>query len=196
MDIASYSGQDTKVWPGKISLVVVAGRGKHSMREVEAELQRGFTTNAVVFAGDVEHQGDLPIIAKKMKLKNKLVRLETDGSNPSQLKKMIDRKVVDYLSLHIPAPLYKDSFEKAGRHDFEKVRESVKIAESSGVEHEIVLDVSGLSAEEVRDAASQITGTLVLYVDGPLGKIEEIARSLEGPRHVKVRNSAGERAVR
>lgn len=196
MEIASYTPQDTKAWPGKISMVIVAGRGGHTMKEIEAELHRGFTTNAVVFRGAVEKQSDLPIIAKRVKLKNKLVRLETDGSNPEQLGKMIDRRLVDYVSLELPAPLYKDSFEKAGRHDFEKVRESVKLLESSGVGHEIVLDADGMGGSELEDAASQVTGTAVVYGNGGLDELAEIAKGLAGPKHMRVRNKSGERAVR
>ncbi len=196
MDIASYTSQDTKAWPGKISMVIVAGNGRHSMRELEAELHKNFTTNAVIFRGDVEGQSDLPIIAKRMKLKGKLVRIETDGSNPKQLGKMIARKVVDYVSVHIPAPLYRDSFEKAGKHSFEEVRKSIRMLESSGVAHEVVLDANGLQDGDIRDAASQLTGTLIIYADRELSGLERIARDLEGPKHIKVRNQNGEKAIR
>jgi len=196
MDIASYTGQDTKAWPGKISMVIVAGNGRHSMREIEAELHKGFTTAAVVFRGEVEKQSDLPIIAKRIKLKNKLVRLETDGSNPEHLGKMIARRVVDFVSLMLPAPLYMDSFERAGRHDFEKVRESVKLLELSPVKHEIVLDANKTSEAEIKDAASQVTGTLVLYANRGLGELVEAAQGLTGPKHIWVKNKTGERAIR
>jgi hypothetical protein len=171
-------------------------RGRHSMREVEAELHRNFTTNAVIFRGEVERQSDLPIIAKRMKLKNKLVRVETDGSSPEMLKKLIGRRVVDYIAIRIPAPLYQDSFERKGRHDFVSVRESVRIAESSQVGHEIVLEADGLSEGEVRDAASQITGTLVIHADRDASGLRELAQGLEGPAHVRVRNREGEWAIR
>ena len=186
MDIAAFRGQDTKAWPGKIALVVVAGKGPHKMRDVEAELHKSFTTKAVVFEGDVESQSDLPIVAKKLKLKGKLIRVNTDGSNPGLLKKMVGRRVVDYISVTIKGPLYEGS---------ENVRESVRLLQSSNADHEVVLDWGG-DAAEAREAASQITGTFVLYSpDMGFEGLRAVAGGLEGPRHVRVRNRGGEQSI-
>lgn len=155
------------------------------MREVDAELQKSFTTNAVVFEGEVERQGDLPIVAKKMKLKNKLVRVNTDGTNPGLLKKLVDRRLVDYVSITIGAPLYEGS---------EQIRESVKLMQSSSVQHEVVLDWSG-DESDAREAAAQITGTFVLYADKGFDELRAVASTLEGPKHVRIRNSGGEQSI-
>jgi len=188
MDVAEYRSQDTKAWPGKIAVVVVAGKGNSSMREVAAELQKSFTTNAVVFEGDVESQGDLPIVAKKMKLKNKLVRINTSGKNPDLLKKLVERRLVDYVSITISGPLY------SGNGDFQKIRESVKYMQSSAVAHEIVLDWNGDESDAV-EAASQVTGTFVLYADRGFDELRAVASGLSGPKHVRIRNSGGEQSI-
>ena len=191
MEIAGYRSQDTKAWPGKISLVIEVGSGKHSLREMETELQKSFTTTAVVFEGYIEQQGDLAIAAKKMKLKGRLVRINIKGTKPSQLKTLIDRRVVDYVSLWLKAPLYKESYGD----DFEKVRESVQLLGASKVEHEIVLDWGGLSDGDVKDAASQVTGTFVLFGDRAFDELREKALELTGPKHIRIRNSGGEQSI-
>ncbi|MFC2174457.1 hypothetical protein ACFLQ2_01145 [archaeon] len=188
MDVAGYRCQDTKAWPGKIAVVVVAGNGRHSMKDIEAELQKSFTTNAVVFEGHVETQSDLPIVAKKMKLKNKLVRLNTNGKNPELLKKMVERRLVDFVSITITGPLY------SGNGDFQKIRDSIKFMQSTKVEHEIVLDWNG-NESDARDTASQITGTFVLHADKGFDELRAVASTLEGPKHVRIRNNGGEQSI-
>ncbi len=196
MEITNYQSQDTRVWPGKITLVVTMGNGTYTTRNLEQELQKSFTTNAVLFQGNVEKQSDLPIVAKKMKLKNKLVRINTNGTNPQLIQTMMTRRVVDYVSLHIPAPLYKEAFEKVGAREFEKVRETIKLLESSTLPHEIVLEWSEkLTPSDIKDAASQIPGTFVLYADKGFDELRELAQGLTGPKNIHVRNNGGEQAI-
>lgn len=184
MDIAAYRSQDTKAWPGKIAVVVIAGSGNHSVREIEAELQKSFTTNAVVFEGEIEKQSDLPIVAKKMKLKNKLIRVNTNGSNTDMLRKMIERRVVDYISLAI-------SSEK----ELDDVRDTVVLIERSKVPHEIVLKSDRLTEEEIKRVASSVTGTFVLYGEKPFDELRAVAQQLTGSKHVRIRNKGGEQSI-
>lgn len=196
MNIASYRNQDTKAWPGKIALVVIAGKASCTMRELEQELQKSFTTNAVIFEGDVETQNDLPIVAKKMKLKNKLVRVNTRGTNPEMIKTMMKRRVVDFVSVRIPAPLYKEAFDKVGAQGFEQVRDTVRLVESSATPHEIVLEWSNaLTPDDIKDAASQVRGTFVLYADLPFDKLRALAAGLSGPKSVRIRDKNREQSI-
>jgi len=195
MDVAGYRSQDTKAWPGKITLVVTAGKGQHSAKEIDTELQKGFTTEAVVFEGDFESQSDFPIIAKKVKLRNKLVRLNTDGTNPQQLKTLIERRLVDYVSVRIPAPLYADAYARAGARGFDQVRETLQLLESSAVPHDVTLLADALSEADIKDAASQIRGMLVVFADKPLDELRALASNLTGPQHIRIRNKTSEQSI-
>ena len=191
MEVANYRVPDTKAWPGKISIVVAVGSGSKTVKEVIAVLQSQFTVQAVVFTGDVESQSDLPIIAKKMKLKNKLVRVDMNGTNPGQLKVLMERGLVDYVSLWLKAPLYAETYGD----NFEAVRQSVQLLEGSKTPHEIVLNWGALSDADVKDAASQVTGTFVLYADKGFDELGEMAKTLAGPKRVRIRNKGGEQSL-
>ena len=191
MDVADYRGPDTKAWPGKISIVVVAGSGSKTVKEMLAALQSQFTVQAVVFTGNIESQSDFPIIAKRVKLKSKLVRVDIAGTNPEQLKVLLERRLVDYVSLWLRAPLYEESYGD----DFERVRQSVQLLEGSKLPHEIVLEWGVLSEADVKDAASQVTGTFVLYADRGFDELRTLAKTLTGPKRVRIRNKGGEQAL-
>ena len=195
MDIADYHSQDTKAWPGKIALVVTAGPARRTVKDVEQELQKSFNVEAVVFEGDFERQSDFPIMAKRIKLRNKLIRLNTDGTNPAQLKTLIERRLVDYVSVRIPAPLYADAYAKAGAKGFDQVRETMQLLESAAVPHDVTLLADALSEADIKDAASQVRNSFVLYADKPFDELRALATKLTGPEHIRIRNKQGEQSI-
>lgn len=89
-----------------------------------------------VTGGEPTLHEDLPEFLGKIKKLNFLIKLDTNGTNPEMLKKVIKEKLVDYLAMDIKAPIdnYKDVvFAKV---DFKKIKESIKIIMESGLDYE------------------------------------------------------------
>jgi len=58
----------------------------------------------VICGGEPTINKDLPSFIKKIKKSGYLVKIDTNGSNPGMLKKMIDKKLIDYVAMDIKAP--------------------------------------------------------------------------------------------
>ena len=98
--------------------------------------RRGQLEGVVVTGGEPTIHNDLPEFLKKIKHMGFAVKLDTNGSNPALLKKILAEKLVDYIAMDIKAPLCK--YQKVcGAHvDTDKIKESVKIILQSSIEHE------------------------------------------------------------
>ncbi len=98
--------------------------------------RKGVLDGVVVSGGEPTVQKDLAIFIKKVKEMGFLVKLDTNGSNPDLLKKLIDEKLVDYIAMDIKniLMLYK---EVAGvSPSVNKLEESINLIKNSGIDHE------------------------------------------------------------
>ena len=81
----------------------------------QLEKRAGQVKGVVVTGGEPTLQPDLIYFISKLKELGLLVKLDTNGSNPDVLGKLIDRKLIDYSAMDIKAPLDKYSIT-AGRN--------------------------------------------------------------------------------
>lgn len=100
--------------------------------------RKGLLDGVVICGGEPTIQKDLPGFIKKIKNLGFLVKLDTNGSNPEILKKLIADKLVDYIAMDIKAPLKSLKYEKATgvKVDLEKIRKSIEIIKNSGIDYE------------------------------------------------------------
>lgn len=80
-------------------------------------------------------KGLIPLI-KKIKKMGFSVKLDTNGSDPKMLKKLIDEKLVDYVAMDNKAPMekYKKIFGK--RVKIDDIEKSIKILKEGRVDYE------------------------------------------------------------
>jgi pyruvate formate lyase activating enzyme len=90
----------------------------------------------VISGGEPTMQADLPEFIKKIKALGFLVKLDTNGSNPEMLKKILAAGLVDYLAMDIKADEENYARATGVRFDLAKIKESVKIIMSSGLLYE------------------------------------------------------------
>ncbi len=90
----------------------------------------------VITGGEPTLHPDLSEFIKKIKNIGYHVKLDTNGSNPSVLKKLIDDKLIDYIAMDIKAPL--TDYEKVVgvKINFKKLTDSVKMIMSSSLPYE------------------------------------------------------------
>ena len=112
-------------------------------KEVFAFLKdrQGLLEAVCITGGEPTINADLPVFIRKIKKLGYLVKLDTNGSNPVMLKKLIAQKLVDYVAMDIKAPLggkspnaYKDA--TGGKANIEKIKKSIEIIKQSGVDYE------------------------------------------------------------
>ncbi len=98
--------------------------------------RKGLLDAVAITGGEPTLQKDLPKFAKKIKNMGFSVMLETNGSDPNMIKKLIDPRLVDYIAMDIKAPLGK--YERAAGKKVNKgnIQKSIDAIRNSDVNYE------------------------------------------------------------
>ncbi len=126
--------------------------------------RKGWIDAVVITGGECTLHNELPEFLRKIKEKGFLGAIETNGTNPEMLKKMISERLLDFVRMDIKAPLDFESYRKVTQIDdknlVEKVKESIKILMSSEIDYEFVTTVVPTlhTKEDILKIAEQIKG--------------------------------------
>lgn len=96
----------------------------------------GRLEGVVITGGEPTLHPDLPLFIKKIKEIGYIVKLDTNGTNPEMLKKLIRDKLIDYLAMDLKAPLTKYELVTGVRPNCNNLRKSVKIIMTSELPYE------------------------------------------------------------
>jgi pyruvate formate lyase activating enzyme len=81
------------------------------------------------------HEG-LPGFCRKLKNNGFLVKVDTNGTNPEMLEKLVKKKLVDYIAMDIKGPPERYAEISGVPVDIEKIKKSVEIIRNSGIDYE------------------------------------------------------------
>lgn len=111
--------------------------------------RKGFLDGICVGGGEPTIHEELPIFLSKVKKIDLLVKVDTNGSKPKMLKRLIDEGLVDYIAMDVKAPLRKYRKTVRAKVDIENIKESIGLIRASGVDYEFrITVVPGLTTEE------------------------------------------------
>ena len=101
-----------------------------------------------------------------LKERGLLVKLDTNGSFPSQLEDLIAKNLVDSLAMDVKAPLERYEEVTKTKIDRKKIRKSIDVIMDSGVEYVFRLTaVPGLIDEEgMKDIGRMLAGAKVFQI--------------------------------
>jgi pyruvate formate lyase activating enzyme len=120
----------------------------------------------VLCGGEPSINKKLPVLIKKIKKLGYLVKLDTNGSNPKMLKKLIKTKLIDYVAMDmkLPKERYPEIFGK--RVKIEDIEESIKILKEGKVDYEFRTTVvpTVLNKEDILKIAKWIRGAKRYYL--------------------------------
>jgi pyruvate formate lyase activating enzyme len=120
----------------------------------------------VMCGGEPTINKKLPSFIEKIKKLGYLVKLDTNGSNPKMLKKLIKRKLIDYVAMDmkLPKERYPEIFGK--RVKIEDIEESIKILKEGKVDYEFRTTVvpTVLNKEDILKIAKWIRGAKRYYL--------------------------------
>lgn len=119
-----------------------------------------------ITGGEPTLQPDLLEFISKVKQMGYLVKLDSNGVNPSVLKKALDRKLVDYIAMDVKAPLEKYQEIVRKKFDVSKIKESIDLIIKSGVDYEFRTTVvkSLTSKEDIFKIVDLIKGAKAYYL--------------------------------
>jgi pyruvate formate lyase activating enzyme len=122
--------------------------------------KKGLIDGICITGGEPTIQPDLMDFIRKIKDKRFLIKLDTNGSVPEVLNKLVNEHLVDFLAMDIKTSL--DKYEKATRvkFDLEKVNESIDLIKNSGVDYEFrTTVVPGLvEKEDIEEIGKWLNG--------------------------------------
>jgi len=100
--------------------------------------RKGLLEGVVVCGGEPTIHKDLPDFIKKIKDLGYLVKLDTNGSGPQVLRKLIKGKLIDYIAMDVKAPLKSQKYNIATgvKVNLEDIKKSIKIIKNSGIDYE------------------------------------------------------------
>ena len=98
--------------------------------------RQGLLEGVVICGGEPTINKDLPDFIKKIKELGFLVKLDTNGSNPEMLKKLIDEKLIDYVAMDIKAPKEKYELAAGTKVNISDIEKSIKTLKEGRVSYE------------------------------------------------------------
>ncbi len=120
------------------SLVTGTCAEVHSEEEVLAFLEKrqGLLDGVAVTGGEPLLQKDIAGFLERVKALGYAVKLDTNGSFPDRLISLIEKGLVDFIAMDIKNTPEKYSLTAGTEIDTDKIKKSVDIIKSSGLEHE------------------------------------------------------------
>ncbi|MBT5338639.1 anaerobic ribonucleoside-triphosphate reductase activating protein [Candidatus Falkowbacteria bacterium] len=119
-----------------------------------------------ITGGEPTIQSGLISFLKKLKNLGYLVKLDTNGTNPELLQKLIDKKLVDYVAMDIKAPWRKYAKVTCRKLDLSAIKKSVIILKKGKVDYEFRSTILPAlhSPEDIESMARQIKGADRYYL--------------------------------
>jgi pyruvate formate lyase activating enzyme len=104
------------------------------------ERNREWIDGVVITGGEPTIHSDLPNLCEKIKTLGFLVKIDTNGTNPTMIQELIDTKSADYIAMDIKAPLEQDKYGTTvgvnASHLLSKILETISILQDSKIGYE------------------------------------------------------------
>ena len=133
-----------------------------SLKEILQRLRsfKGWVDGVCLTGGEPTLHADLPLLIREIKEMGLLVKLDTNGSNPEMLEKLIDKREVDFIAMDVKAPLDPFSYRRSTglSIDLALVSKSIEILKRGKVEYQFRMTVVPQlhSEEEIQVLGQQL----------------------------------------
>jgi pyruvate formate lyase activating enzyme len=143
---------------------LLAGRGE-VIQETEVfgflEKRKKLLDAVCISGGEPTLQQNLLDFALKVKQKGYLVKLDTNGTRPGVVKRLIDNGAIDYIAMDIKAPIDKYDAVVRVKADTDSIRETIELIAASNADYEFRTTVCNelLSVDDIVQIAEMIKGS-------------------------------------
>ena len=127
---------------------------------------QGKLDGVVITGGEPTLQNGLYDFIKNIKDLNFEVKLDTNGTNPKILEKLINDNMLDYIAMDIKAPLKKYPEITGVDVNIKDIQKSIKIIMNSGIDYEFRTTVvkSMLTIDDIIDIGKMLKGAKRYYL--------------------------------
>ena len=126
----------------------------------------GKLDGVVITGGEPTLQSGIFDFMFKIKSMGFAIKLDTNGTNPDVVQKLIDNELIDCIAMDIKAPFEK-YFQITGMNiNIDNIKNSIKLIMNSGIEYEFRTTVikSQLSTEDILEIGKTINGANLYYL--------------------------------
>ena len=104
----------------------------------DVERRAAFLDGVVISGGEPTLQPGLPALAREITALGLPVKLDTNGSRPEVIEKLLNEGLVEHVAMDVKAPLDAASYKRltATRVDVEKIRSSMELIKSRAPSYE------------------------------------------------------------
>lgn len=123
------------------------------------EARKKLISGVVISGGEPTIYGERLIsLIKKVKDLGYFVKLDTNGSNPQLIKKILESNLVDYIAMDIKNTFKKYQTTVKTKVDTKKISESIKLIEESNVDYEFRTTIykEGHNEEDIKEILSYL----------------------------------------
>jgi len=128
-----------------------------------------------ISGGEPLLQEDIVDFTEKIKKLNYLIKIDTNGAFPERLKGLIDKKLVDYVSMDVKAPKEKYDQLVGVKTDISKIEQSIDLIKNEAPDYEFKTTVvpGMLNKKDIVEIAKWLEGSKQFYLqqfksDSPL----------------------------
>jgi len=132
--------------------------------ELQLQLQKDWVDGVCITGGEPTLHADLPEFCQRFKQMGFLVKLDTNGTNPSMLSELMDSNLLDYVAMDIKAPLTAEKYSVAigvnAKEILKNVKESIETLMESDIDYEFRTTVvpSIHSTKDIEQICLRIAG--------------------------------------
>ncbi|MFZ4648770.1 MAG: anaerobic ribonucleoside-triphosphate reductase activating protein [Patescibacteria group bacterium] len=144
----------------------------------------GKLDGVVITGGEPTMHHDLPEFIKGIRSLGFKVKLDTNGTNPEMLQKIINEKLIDYIAMDLKAPFDKYQAVVGVPVDCQKLVESVKLVITSGLPHEFRTTVTPglLEKDDFAKMGQDIKGAEAWYLQKFKSDTDLVDPKLQGKK--------------
>lgn len=128
--------------------------------------RKGWLEGICITGGEPLIHEDLEVLLFLLKERNLLVKIDTNGSFPFRLEKLIQKKLVDYIAMDVKAPLEKYEEVVRSKVKTENIKRSIEIIKNSGLEYIFrTTVVPGLvDKEDIKKIGEMLKGAKIFQI--------------------------------
>ncbi|HPQ46157.1 MAG TPA: anaerobic ribonucleoside-triphosphate reductase activating protein [Clostridia bacterium] len=129
------------------------------------EKRRGLLQGVVITGGEPTLHNDLGEFIDRIKETGYPVKLDTNGYRPDVIEELISKKKLDSIAMDIKGPIEKYPGICGVPVDEDKIRKSISLILSSGIEYEFRTTVPpGFTLKDIEESARLIEGAHLYYL--------------------------------
>ena len=130
------------------------------------EKRKGLIDGLVISGGEPLMQKDIIDFTTRVKKLGYLIKIDTNGTFPEKLQELIDKKLVDYISMDVKAPKKKYSRLAGAKTDISKIEKSIDIIRNNAPDYEFKTTFAPnlLDKKDIVEIAKWLEGSKRFYL--------------------------------